>query len=936
MNDYKNTLNLPSTKFKMRANLVQLEQKILTLWYQNNLYSKIRESKKGKKKFFLHDGPPYANGNIHIGHAVNKILKDIIIKYKSLSGYDAPYLPGWDCHGLPIELQVEKKIGTPTDLESAKLFRKKCRSYALKQIKKQKKDFIRIGVLGDWENAYVTMNFETEANIVRTLNKIIKKKYIYQGIKPVYWCINCKSALAETEVNYSIKESLAIDVGFSALCINSVKKIFKLKNLHNLLDIKMLIWTTTPWTLVANRAIAIHADYEYVVIKVNQELLIIADLLVKAVTKRLKINKIEIIGKTLGKELENLLFTNPLTNINVPIIISKHVTLDVGSGAVHIAPAYGEDDYKISKKYELEVYDPISLDGNYLLNTLPSLEGLNIFTVDKKISNLLKNKNALYSAYNIQHNYPYCWRHKIPTFFRATKQWFINMNHDQLRQKVISEIKKISWVPYHGMEQITNLVLNRPDWCISRQRIWGIPISIFINKDTESIHPKNFELVEKISKKIKIYGIQAWWDLNKNELLGNEKNVYKQITDTLDVWFDSGSTYDAILRRKWLTLKKNPVDMYLEGSDQYRGWFMSSIILSTAITGHRPCKTVLAHGFVVDSKGRKMSKSVGNIISPNSIIEKFGADILRLWVASNDYKSDMHISEEIIQRSVDIYRRIRNTIRFLLSNTNDFNPQEDIIAINDMLSIDQWALMKTKKKQQNIIFAYKKYNFREVIKNIIEFCSIDMGSFYLDIIKDRQYTNIKTSLSRRSCQTTLYYILESIVRWIMPILSFTAHEVWQYIPGNRSKYIFTETWYNEILEMKCNNRITNIIWNILNNLRKKINKMIEYKRKEKKIQSSLEVKVIIYLDSSILNKIIFLKKELHFFFLVSSVVLKNYCDELKNSDTSNEKKRLKIYIEKSEGKKCLRCWHYTNLIEKDICARCANNIAGNAEIRNFF
>lgn len=936
MNDYKNTLNLPNTKFKMRANLVQIEKKILTLWYQDNLYNIIRKSKKGKKTFFLHDGPPYANGNIHIGHAVNKILKDIIIKYKSLSGYDAPYLPGWDCHGLPIELQVEKQIGIPTDIQSAKFFRKACRAYALKQIEKQKTDFIRIGILGDWENAYLTMNFKTEANIIRTLNKIIKKRYIYQGIKPVYWCINCKSALAETEINYSIKESLSIDVAFSAFCISSVKKRFKLTDIYNNLNIKILIWTTTPWTLVANRALAVHADYEYSLIQVNQELLIIADLLVEKVTKRLKINDVVIIGKVLGKELENLIFINPLTNVNIPIIISKHVTLDIGSGIVHIAPSYGEEDYEISKKYNLEIYDPISLDGHYLLNTLPSLDRLNIFEVDKKIKNLLKDKNALYGACYIQHSYPYCWRHKIPTFFRATKQWFMNMNHNQLRQKVILEIKKINWIPYHGMNQIHTLVLNRPDWCISRQRIWGVPMPIFINKDTENIHPKNFQFIESIAKKIEIHGIQTWWDLNKKELLGSEKNDYKKIPDTLDVWFDSGATYDAILRKKWLILKKNPVDMYLEGFDQYRGWFMSSIVLSTAITGHRPCKTILAHGFVVDAKGRKMSKSTGNIVSPNSITEKFGADILRLWVASTDYKSNMHISDEIIQRSVDIYRRIRNTIRFLISNINDFNPEEDIVTIHNMLSIDQWALIKTQKKQEDILCAYKKYNFREVVCNIVEFCSIDMGSFYLDIIKDRQYTNIKTSLSRRSCQTTLYYILESIVRWIMPILSFTAHEVWQYIPGKRSKYIFTTEWYNKILQIKCNNRITDDIWDILIALREKINKMIEHKRKEKKIQSSLEVKATIYLNKSILNKIIFLKKELHFFFLVSEVVLQNYHDTLEYSGISSKIKKSEIFIEKSEGKKCLRCWHHTNLTEKKICIRCTNNISGNSEIRKFF
>ncbi|MDQ1237639.1 MAG: isoleucine--tRNA ligase [Wigglesworthia glossinidia] len=937
MDNYKNTLNLPLTKFKMRANLLELEKKILTLWYDDNLYNIIRKSKQGKKTFFLHDGPPYANGNIHIGHAVNKILKDIIIKFKSLSGYDAPYLPGWDCHGLPIELQVEKKLGTPTDKISAEIFRKKCRIYALNQVKKQKKDFIRLGVFGDWENAYLTMHFDIEANIVRTLHKIITDKYIYQGIKPVHWCIHCKSALAETEVNYSIKKSIAIDVAFLAHCKKSVKKRFKLKNINNICNIKILVWTTTPWTLVANRAIAVHANYEYALIQINQELLIIANLLIEKLIKRSKINKIKILGKILGKELQNLIFINPLTNLAIPLIISEHVTLDIGSGIVHIAPSYGVDDYMIGKKYNLEMYDPISPDGNYLENTLPSLDRLNIFTADKKICDLLNKKHALYSMNNIEHSYPYCWRHKIPTFFRATKQWFMNMNRNNLRQKVISEINQIHWIPNHGMEQIKNLVLNRPDWCISRQRTWGIPITLFVQKNTDNIHPNMPQLIKIISKEIEKYGIQIWWDLKRNEVLGKDKNLYKKVLDTLDVWFDSGATYDAILRKKYSILKSRPVDMYLEGSDQYRGWFMSSIVLSTAITGRRPCKTILTHGFVVDAQGRKMSKSIGNIISPNEIVKKFGADILRLWVASSDYKSDMHISEEIIQRSIDIYRRIRNTIRFLLSNIYDFDPKKDLILTNEMISIDQWALNTTQKKQKNIICAYQKYNFREVVHNIVEFCSVDMGAFYLDIIKDRQYTNYKTSLARRSCQTTLYHMLESLVRWIMPILSFTAHEVWQYIPGERSKYIFTEEWYKEILQIKFNSYITNDVWKTLIYLREKINKLIECKRKEKKIKNSLEAEVTIYLNHKILKKILFLKKELHFFFLVSSVVLKNYYNALdKNTVISDKIKKLKVCIKKSKGKKCARCWHYSYSIENEICIRCKNNISGNIEIRKFF
>ncbi|BAC24440.1 ileS [Wigglesworthia glossinidia endosymbiont of Glossina brevipalpis] len=939
MNDYKNTLNLPKTKFPMKANLLISELKILECWKKNNLYSIIRENKKGKKTFFLHDGPPYANGDIHIGHAVNKILKDIIIKFKSLFGFDAPYMPGWDCHGLPIELQVEKKINQNINKINHKIFREKCRNYALDQVNKQKKEFIRLGVIGDWNNPYLTMDFHTEANILRTFKNLIKKKYLYRGIKPINWCIDCKSSLSDSEIDYNIKESNSIDVSFSACDNNKILKIFNSEKKFD--KIKAIIWTTTPWTIIANRAISVNPNFIYLLVKCNKEIFIIAESLLDKTLARLNIKKSKILGSVYGKKLKFLYFKHPLNKIHVPMILNEYVDFKSGSGIVHVAPNYGEEDYIIGKKYKLNMYDPIDSNGNYLPGTFPGLDGLNIFKSEEVVLNLLKNNHSLYSKKIINHSYPHCWRHKSPTFFRATNQWFFNIDNNNLRNKTISEIKKILWIPKWGMNQIIDLLSNRPDWCISRQRVWGVPIAVFINKKNKEIHPNTVELIEKVSKKIEKKGVQAWWDINKSEILDKDSDKYKKVLDTLDVWFDSGSTYYSILIKKWNSLNKNKVDLYLEGSDQYRGWFMSSIILSIAITGGIPCKKILAHGFVVDSNGKKMSKSIGNVISPKDIINEFGADILRLWVASSDYKSDISISKEILLRTVDIYRRIRNTSRFLLSNLNDFNPEFNSINLENMLSIDQWAIIKTNNRQKKIKNAYEEYNFHKVVSNIVDFCSLDMGSFYLDIIKDRQYTNYIDSLARRSCQTAILYIIECLVRWIMPILSFTSHEIWKYIPGKREKYVFLSEWVKEIPCENINSYISKSLWKILIKIKNEINKIIEIKKLEDKIKSSLELKITLYAESFIFEELILLKKELNFAFLVSYVSIKKYENSKENAFKSKSIKNLKILAEKFDGKKCLRCWNYTNDIVNDvkynkICNRCINNINGVEEKRKYF
>nr|BET44918.1 MAG: isoleucine--tRNA ligase [Candidatus Aschnera chinzeii] len=938
MHNYKNTLNLPQTTFSMRANLTDQEPKILQHWYKDNLYIAIRKSKIGKPIFILHDGPPYANGNIHIGHAINKILKDIIIKSKGLEGYDAPYIPGWDCHGLPIEHKIEQILKKTNNTHSVTEFRKICRIYAKEQAEKQKKDFIRMGVVGDWQNPYLTMNYKMQANTIRTLGKLIEKGYLIKGDKPVHWCTQCCSSLAEAEIEYLLHKADSIYVRFKAIDSLHIYKMFNI-NTSISLPIYAIIWTTTPWSLPANRAIAINNNYTYQLIEINSaECYIIAKSLVKNLLDHLKIKKWKILSECKSSKLEFTLFKHPFINFNVPMILSNHVILNIGTGLVHIAPAHGPEDYHISKIYKLNVYNPIGPDGCYLQDTHYELNGKFALHANNIIIKILRYHKALVHQEILQHKYPCCWRHKNPIIFRSTKQWFIGIEKNKLRNQLLDNITQVKWIPKYGFNHMKSMIINRPDWCISRQRLWGTPMPLFIHKKTNKLHPSTLLLIEQIAQYVEEHGEESWWTLDINKFLGEEANNYIKINDILDVWFDSGSTYFTVIQQE-TNFKGHQVDLYLEGLDQHRGWFMSSLIISTAIHKKSPYKAVMTHGFAVDKNGHKMSKSANNSISPQNIIDKFGADILRLWVASSDYSNDITISDDILIQTVDNYRRIRNTIRFLLANLHDFIPNKDEIHINKMIAIDIWAINCTNKTQIKIKSQYKNYNFHGVIQLLMHFCTIQMGSFYLDIIKDRLYTSKKHSIAHRSCQTAFYHILESLVRWISPILSFTADEIWHKIPGTRSQYIFTEEYYSNLSKIMSHASPFNIEWNILINIKNNINKILETAKKEKIIKNSLEAKIIFYADTKINIILNSLNNELHYLLLVSAVNIYNIQDAPHNA-YNTDINGLKIIFKKANGKKCPRCWHYTNDIGTnkqypDLCFRCINNVIGNGMIRKF-
>ena len=934
MTDYKNTLNLPETGFPMRGDLAKREPAMLQNWYDKELYRKIRQVKKGKKTFILHDGPPYANGKLHIGHAVNKIIKDIIIKSKGLSGYDSPYIPGWDCHGLPIEQKVEEQVGKPGVKVTPAEFRQICRDYAASQVELQKADFIRMGVLGDWQNPYRTMNYDTEANIIRALGRVIENGHLVKGAKPVYWCTDCMSALAEAEVEYYDKSSPAIDVKFQATDNQAVANKF---GINTDLTIYAVIWTTTPWTLPASRGIALNATVEYQLVQINdKECLILAADLVESVMKRAEITDWKILGACQGDALELLRFKHPFLDFDEPIVLGEHVTVDAGTGAVHTAPGHGAEDFIVGQKYDLEVANPVGGNGCYLPGTGAGLDGLFVFKANKVVIELLKEHNALLHFENIEHSYPCCWRHKTPVIYRATPQWFISMDKQGLRAQSLKEIKQVRWIPDWGQARIETMVANRPDWCISRQRTWGVPMTLFVHKETEELHPDTLQLVEKVAKLVEQNGIQAWWDADIKDLLGPDADDYRKVPDTLDVWFDSGSTFYSVVGVR-PEFEGHEADMYLEGSDQHRGWFMSSLMLSTAIDNKAPYKQVLTHGFVVDGQGRKMSKSLGNIVTPQEVMNKLGADILRLWIASTDYSGEMSYSDEIIKRAADSYRRIRNTARFLLANLNGFDPAKDMVKPEDMVVLDRWAVSVAKEAQEQIIQAYENYDFHKVVQRIMQFCSIEMGSFYLDIIKDRQYTAKSDSIARHSCQTALYHIAQAMVRWIAPILSFTADEIWQYLPaGEKSEFVFEDEWYNSLFTLAESETLNSAYWAQILTIRSEVNKVLEQGRNDKVIGGSLEAAVTLYANSEIATALAKLENELRFVLLTSQASVKPLENAPQQAVTSDIQ-GLKIELVKAQGDKCPRCWHYTvdNNPTTHLCKRCEENIHGNGEIRHF-
>ncbi|MDH5710043.1 MAG: isoleucine--tRNA ligase [Gammaproteobacteria bacterium] len=940
--DYKPTLNLPDTDFPMRGNLANREPEMLKEWDSEGLYQQIREACKGRPTFVLHDGPPYANGDIHIGHAVNKILKDIIVKSKTIAGFDARYVPGWDCHGLPIELMVEKKIGKAGDKVDAKTFRQKCREYAAKQVDGQRKDFIRLGVLGDWDKPYLTMDYKFEADIVRSLGKIIEKGHLHKGSKPVHWCLDCGSALAEAEVEYKDKESPAIDVMFKASDAASILNIFGCANKAEG-DVAAVIWTTTPWTLPANQAVCLHPDFNYQLIQVTTSngpaCLILEETLAVAALHRYGIDQYCVLGNTTGSKLEKQLLQHPFYDKQVPIILGDHVTTETGTGAVHTAPGHGQDDYVVGLRYGLEVYNPVGSDGVFLPDT-ELFAGIHVHKANAAIIDTLEQNGALLKHEKLQHSYPCCWRHKTPIIFRATPQWFVSMEQNGLRDQALREVNKTQWIPDWGQARIETMIKNRPDWCISRQRTWGVPITLFVHKETGELHPNTQALIETVAQRIEKESIDAWFELNAAELIGDDAKHYDKTTDTLDVWFDSGVTHACVLgQRESLPF---PADLYLEGSDQHRGWFQSSLLTSTAINGVAPYRSVLTHGFTVDAKGHKMSKSLGNVVAPQKIVNSLGADILRLWVASCDYSAEMTVSDEILKRSADTYRRIRNTARFLLSNLNGFEPARDKLDAEKMLPLDRWAVAKTRSLQDEIIAAYDSYNFHLIYQKLHNFCSVDLGGFYLDVIKDRQYTAQTNSIARRSAQTALYHIAEAMCRWMAPILSFTADEIWKAIPGEHSKSVFLENWYQELFELDTHDAMNMAFWQNILETRASISKQLEILRNENKIGSSLDAEVIIYCDGEVFNQLNQLDNELRFVLITSDAKVSALSAADKNSIESklSNGSIIKISAFASEHTKCVRCWHHRDDVGQhpshpELCGRCVENVAVRGETRRF-
>ena len=942
MSDYKHTLNLPDTKFPMRGNLAQREPGMLKQWQDMDLYKQIRTARAGAEKFILHDGPPYANGSIHIGHAVNKILKDIIIKSKTISGYDAPYIPGWDCHGLPIEHNVEKKKGKAGVKVDFPEFRQACRDYAAKQVAGQKEDFIRLGVLGDWDNPYLTMDFKFEADIVRALGQIIENGHLQKGFKPVYWSVVGGSALAEAEVEYQDKQSTAIDVRFDVVDQNAVYQAFSLDKQE--LPMSVVIWTTTPWTLPSNQAVSLNAELEYALVKADfgqgTELLIMADALVEDNAERYGLESYEVLGRCVGQALEKQALNHPFYDRQVPVILGDHVTTDAGTGAVHTAPDHGVDDFNVGKKYGLGTLNYVDGSGTFR-SDVEKFAGQHVYKVDGPVLDELESQGKLVKKKVFTHSYPHCWRTKTPLIYRATPQWFISMTQNGLKDAALEAVKGVQWVPEWGQNRIEAMLEQSPDWCISRQRTWGVPITLFVHNETQELHPDTQNLIEKVASKIEEKGIDAWFELDAAELLGEEAENYSKVTDTLDVWFDSGVTHAAVLKQRE-ALGQYPADLYLEGSDQHRGWFQSSLKTGIAINNAAPYKQVLTHGFTVDGDGKKMSKSLGNVVSPQDVMNKLGADILRLWVAATDYSGEMTVSDEILKRAAESYRRIRNTARFLLSNINGFEPETDLVAPEDMMALDRWAVDKALGLQKELQEAYDEYSFLTVSQKIVHFCGVDLGGFYLDIIKDRQYTTQANSLARRSCQTAMYHILEAMTRWIAPVLSFTADEIWAVMPKpkgeERAESVMLCSWYEGLFAMDEDSQQGAEFWATVLEAKTAVNKRIEEERNAGKVKGSLSAEVSLYCEGELYEVLKSLGEELRFVLITSEATV----GELSGAEGAlpSEMDGLLIDVRATEHAKCERCWHHSADVgqheeHKDLCGRCIDNVDGAGEQRQF-
>ena len=938
---YKSTILLPATDFPMRGDLPKREPDTLARWEAEDLYARIRDAAAGRPRFMLHDGPPYANGQIHLGHAVNKVLKDIIVKSKTLSGFDAPYIPGWDCHGLPIEIAIEKKFGKVGDKLDAAAFRQKCREYANSQIDLQRADFKRLGVLGEWGDPYKTLDFRYEANELRALATIIGNGHLARGVKPVHWCFDCGSALAEAEIEYADKTSPAVDVAYAARDAADIARRFGVA-LPEGVEVAVPIWTTTPWTLPASLAVSLGPDIEYALVEGpahggRRRWLVLASALADAALKRYGVEEVVAHGHAKGEALAVAVFAHPFyAERDIPVLLGAHVSDEDGTGAVHTAPGHGQEDFAVAQgtglldAYSLGQLNPVDGRGVYLASTPPigdvALAGVHIWKANGLIVDALRDSGALLAHRDIRHSYPHCWRHKTPIAFRATPQWFISMEQANLRRDALATIPGVKWYPGWGEARIAGMIEGRPDWTISRQRTWGVPIALFVHKETGEPHPRTVELLEQVALKVEQGGIDAWYALDAAELLGDEAAQYDKVQDILDVWFDSGVTHQCVLKARGYEL---PADLYLEGSDQHRGWFQSSLLTAVAIDKAAPYRECLTHGFVVDAEGRKFSKSLGNGIEPQEIIKQYGADILRLWVASADYSQEMSLSQEILKRNADAYRRIRNTARFLLGNLHGFDPARDLRPLNDMVALDRWIVHRAALLQGEITEAYARYDFAAVVQALMNFCSVDLGSLYLDVTKDRLYTMREDSRGRRSAQSAMYRIAEAFTRWIAPILSFTADELWRHLPGEHAGNVMLATWYDGLAEIEADAPLSAARFDELLDLREQVAKTLEPMRAAGEIGAALEAEIILSADDEKRAWLEPLADELRFFFI--------------SGDVSVQAAGIAppILATPTTKAKCVRCWHHradvdTHAEHPELCGRCIDNIEGQGEDRRWF
>jgi len=949
--DYKNTINLPQTAFPMRGDLPKREPGWLANWERVNRYAQIQEKAADRDKVFvLHDGPPYANGAIHLGHAVNKVLKDVVVKSKLMAGYRAPYVPGWDCHGLPIEIAIEKKFGKAGDKLDAAAFRQKCREYAMAQIDLQRVDFKRLGVLGDWEKPYRTLDFTYEADMIRALARIVENGHVVRGAKPVYWCFDCGSALAEAEIEYADKTSPAVDVAYDAVDPVSFGALFGIATGDAMIAVP--IWTTTPWTLPSSQAVSLGGEIEYALVEGPSRngkplLLVIASALVEKALARYGVGTVNVLGRVQGAVLENQPLRHPFYDKQVPVILGEHVSDEDGTGAVHTSPDHGAEDFTVSQHYGIGTLNYVDGRGVYR-SDLPlagdvSFAGMHIWKANDAIVDLLRDRGVLLAFAKLTHSYPHCWRHKTPVIFRATPQWFIGMEQADLRRTALTSIKSVRWIPGWGEERIAGMVDGRPDWCISRQRTWGVPIALFVDKNTHEPHPDSVELLEKVAQRVAREGIDSWFSLDASELLGADADKYEKVTDVLDVWFDSGVSHFAVIGARPELQAGDASEykvMYLEGSDQHRGWFQSSLLTSAAINGRAPYDHVLTHGFTVDAQGRKMSKSMGNGIEPQDIMKTLGADILRLWICSTDYRNEMSLSDEILKRVADTYRRVRNTARFLLGNLDGFDPDKHLLPTAGCLDLDRWAVQQAADTQAAIVAAYERYDFPEIVQRVQNFCTNELGALYLDITKDRQYTMPTDSRGRRSAQSAMYRILEAMVRWLAPIVTFTAEEIWESMPGSRSESVLFETWYDG-LDVREDGDARGW-WSTLLGVRNSASQVLERMRKDGQIGASLDAVVTIHADTATQAALAESAAELRFFFITSEVTL----SPLEGRPTSAERVELdgaEVYVSAtvSEAVKCIRCWQHradvgANPDHPEICGRCVENVTGQGEDRRWF